>query len=228
MDNNTNVDLSRVQAVIFDADGTLMDTYNIILSSMRHTICDHLGKDLTEGELMAHIGTPLVTQMNAHAEGDEAKAEELIKIYREHNASIHDAGIREFAGTKEALERLRDAGYKMGVVTSKSHNMAERGLTVTGLIDFFDVLIASDDWPEHKPAPGPIIHAADVLGVRPEDCAYVGDSPFDIQAANGAGCVSVAALWGMFSKNTLEAEAPDLEYAHLSDFVDALLKAREG
>ena len=79
-------------------------------------------------------------------------------------------------------------------------------------------LVGSDDWPEHKPAAGPILRGCELLGVAPEHCAYVGDSPFDIQAGNAAGCLSVAALWGMFKPAELDACHPDMRCASLTEF----------
>ena len=110
----------------------------------------------------------------------------------------------------------------MGVVTSKRHELAERGLELTGIAEFFDVLIAPDDWPEHEPAPGPILRECELLGLDPHACLYIGDSPYDIQAGNRAGCLTVAALWGMFPAAALEAESPALTCTNLSQLADLL------
>lgn len=200
--------MNGIQGVLFDADGTLIDTHDVILSSMRHTINDILGKDATDVELMAGVGTPLYDQMLHFAEGDAALATCLVQTYREHNDLVHDAGIRSFPETLPALERLRAAGIPLGVVTSKRHAMAARGLRICGIEDFFEVLVGSDDFSEHKPSPGPILHACRLMDLDPLRCVYVGDSPFDIQAGNAAGCKSIAALWGMFSPAALHSENP--------------------
>ena len=213
---------NEMQGLLFDADGTLIDTYDIILTSMRYAINDVLGLSQTDAELMAGVGTPLLDQMLHFTEGDEGRAAEIVQIYRDHNDGVHDAHIKAFPDTKEALERFRAAGLSMGVVTSKRHAMAVRGLEMSGIADFFQFVIGHDDWPEHKPAPGPVLHGCDLLELAPQQCMYIGDSPFDIQAGNAAGCTTVAALWGMFSKDELEAQRPAVECASLTALADYL------
>lgn len=110
----------------------------------------------------------------------------------------------------------------MGVVTSKRHAMAQRGLEMSGIADHFQCLIGHDDWPEHKPAPGPILRGCELLGVAPECSLYVGDSPFDIQAGNAAGCATAAALWGMFPREALAAERPTFMCDSLTELADRL------
>lgn len=214
--------MGRIKGLLFDADGTLMDTHDIILTSMRHTVNDRYGSSRTDAELMAGVGTLLLDQMLHFASGDAAKAEAMVADYREHNDAIHDAGVRAFPGVRDALQRLHDAGYAMGVVTSKRHKMAERGLELCGILPFFAFVIGSDDWPEHKPHPGPILHGCDLLQLPAQACAYIGDSPYDIQAGNAAGCTTYAALWGMFPAAALEAEHPDHACASMEALADQL------
>lgn len=214
--------MQDIHGVLFDADGTLIDTYDIILTSMRYAVNDVLGRSLSDAELMAGVGTPLYDQMLHFTGGDEARAAEITQIYRDHNDIVHDERIRAFSDTKAALDRLRAVGLPLGVVTSKRHAMAQRGLEMSGIADAFEFLIGHDDWPEHKPAPGPILHGCELLGVAPEHCLYVGDSPFDIQAGNAAGCATAAALWGMFPRETLAAEDPTWLCASLTEVADRL------
>lgn len=214
--------MNTLKGLLFDADGTLIDTHDIILTSMRHTLNSLHGYNYTDEELMRGVGTPLLDQMLSLANCDEATAEALVADYRKHNDSIHDDGIKTFPGTKDALARLKNAGYKMGVVTSKRHEMAERGLKLTGILEFFEFVIGSDDWPEHKPKPGPILHGCDLLGISPNEAAYIGDSPYDIHAGNAADCTTYAALWGMFSRESLEAEHPDFCCDSITQLADLL------
>lgn len=217
--------MSQLQGLLFDADGTLIDTHDIILTSMRFTVNDLYGFARSDQELMAGVGMPLYDQMLAFANGDAAKAEAMVAAYREHNDSIHDQGVKAFPGTKDALERLQAAGYRMGVVTSKRHKMAEQGLELTGISSFFEFVIGSDDWPEHKPDPGPVLHGCNLLDLLPSQCAYIGDSPYDIQAGNAAACTTFAALWGMFPAAVLEAERPNFRCVSMHDLADQLIKA---
>lgn len=209
-----------IKGVLFDADGTLIDTYGTILASMRHAVAEALDLHLPDAELMGLVGTPLSDQMLHFAGGDAERAERAMEAYRHHNAGTIER-TRAFPDTREALGRFKRAGVPLGVVTSKRHDPAVRGLEASGLSGFFAFVIGCDDWPEHKPEPGPILHGCDLLGLAPEACAYVGDSPFDIQAGTAAGCLTVAALWGMFPPDVLAAEHPDLTCSTLTAVADA-------
>ena len=189
--------MNDIQGVLFDADGTLIDTYDIILASMRYAVNDVLGCSLDDAELMAGVGTPLYDQMLHFTGGDAARATEITQIYRDHNDGVHDARIRAFGDTKAALERFQAAGIPMGVVTSKRHAMAQRGLEMSGIADHFQFLISHDDWPGIKPAPAPFCEAAK-LGVAPRHCLY-GRAVLRHQAGNAAGCATARILSGACS-----------------------------
>lgn len=210
-----------VQGVLFDLDGTLLDTEHLILVSFRHAVKTVLGKEIPDEVLMAKVGQPLNTQMWDFTD-DEAVHERLCRVYREYNAEVHDDLIELFPGTEEMLVQLKAEGYSLGVVTSKRHGAAAAGLAFFKLENYFDFLIGSDDWPEHKPKPGPVLHGCDLMGLKPSACLYVGDSPFDIQAGNAAGCTTVAALWVMFSAEELEAEHPHVTCSTTTDLLELL------
>ncbi len=207
-----------LRGVLFDLDGTLLDTHEAILTSMRHATREVLGAALPDDVLMRKVGQPLEAQMVDFTD-DVEKQKELLDVYRAYNHRVHDELVRAFPGTREMLEALRGAGMRLGVVTSKRHWLAAHGLELFGLDGFFSVLIGSDDFPEHKPAPGPVLHGCQQLGVDPENCLYVGDSPFDIQAGSGAGCPTAAALWGMFPQSVLTRENPTFLCHTRSDVV---------
>lgn len=196
-----------IQAVLFDLDGTLLDTHDLLLTTFRYATRTVLSETVPDELLMAKVGQPLNTQMWDFTD-DHAVHDELCRVYREYNADVHDDLIRLFDCTIPMLERLKEAGLPLAVVTSKRHEVAMRGIDLFGLGDYFDFLVGADDWHEHKPHPGPVAHGCDRLGFEARACMYVGDSPFDMQAGNGAGCVTAAALWGMFPQAVLEAEHP--------------------
>lgn len=203
---------SGVKAVIFDNDGTLVDTYDLIVASFNYALTKVLGKTLPEEVLMKKVGQPLKVQIADFTE-DEDERQRIWDAYQEHNHRYHDEVVKAFPGLRESLQALRERGYRLAIVTSKRHEMTLRGLRVTGIEECFEFVVGADDWPEHKPAPGGIVHACELLDLAPRECAYVGDSPYDLQAANGAGVVSVAALWGMFPEEVLAAEGPDYKVA---------------
>lgn len=213
---------SQVKAVLFDLDGTLLDTYELILDSMRYTIETELGLDCSDEQLMAKVGQPLAIQFTDFTD-DPALIDELLRVYRAYNEKRHDAVVRAFEGIPEALAALKDAGCTLGVVTSKRHELAQRGLDITGLAPFMSFLVGPDDWPEFKPAPGGVLYGCRLAGCDPHECVYVGDSPFDIQAGNGAGCFTVAALWGMFPEETLREQQPDAVCAQPGELASLLI-----
>ena len=211
------------KAVLFDLDGTLIDTYQLILVSFRHATKQVLNRVIPDEELMAKVGQPLSTQMWDWTD-DPAVHEELLTVYRTFNHAVHDEMIRSFEGVAEALAALQAAGVKMGVVTSKLHWLANRGLECCDLAQYMDVLMGPDDYEGEKPNPEPILAGCKALGVAPADCWYVGDSPYDIAAGNSAGCRTIAVDWGMFSRESLMAENPTVYCATPEEMLGALAR----
>lgn len=205
--------------ILFDNDGTLVDTHDLILASMRHATRAVLGREIPDEQLMAKVGIPLAQQMLDFADGLEQR-DELLRVYRAYNHEQHDAVVRLFPGVLDGLRQLRQAGFKLGVVTSKMHWLAQRGLEITGAWPYLDFLIGPDDCPHSKPHPEPILAGVEAMGLQPGECLYLGDAPFDIQAGNAAGCTSVAALWGMFGPQLLEGQHPHHCCASFPEFVE--------
>lgn len=200
--------MGMVEGILFDNDGTLVDTHDLILASMRHSTRAVLGRVIPDEDLMRKVGQPLAVQMRDFT-SDEAEQEEILRVYREHNHAIHDESIVAFPGVEDVLGRLAERGFKMGVVTSKMHALAWRGLKITGLAPYLGCCIGADDCVRFKPNAEPVFRGLEALGLQACECLYVGDSPFDIQAGKAAGCVTVAVTWGMFPESALQAESPD-------------------
>lgn len=195
-----------VRAVLFDLDGTLVDTIDLILASFRYATEAVLGEAIADDMLLAGVGTPLAIQMGSFS---AEHAEELVRVYREHNLSVHDRLAAEFPGVADVLRELKDAGYPIGVVTSKLSVMAWRGLKLFDLDEYIDVLVGADDVTLHKPDPYPLAYAAAQLDVPLAECAYIGDSPHDMEAAVAGGAVAIAALWGPFERSVVMGPGPD-------------------
>ena len=210
-------------AVLFDFDGTLVDTTEMIHQSMRHATSSVLGReDIPRETLLANVGQPLPRQMELL---DAGKAELLLEAYRSHHEDHHDDLIREFPHIEESLARLRAAGKKVAVVTSKRRASVEMALdNFPGLRDVVDRFVTLEDTTEHKPHPEPLWRGLELLGGIPQErAAYVGDSPFDVQAAKAAGLTSVAVSWGAFSEDRLREAGPDHLVSDISLAVDVLL-----
>jgi pyrophosphatase PpaX len=200
--------LADPAAVLFDLDGTVVDTIPHILASFRHATTVVLGEALPDDVLMQHVGVPLARQMYYFTD-DEAVAEQLLGAYREFNHRTHDEMARLYPNTRATLETLATTGVPMGIVTSKSRMMTQRALELFGLSPYFAAVVTADDTSVHKPDPLPVLEGLRLLGVDPERAVYVGDSPADIESGNGAGVGTVAATWGVASRERLEAAGPN-------------------
>jgi len=197
----------KVNAVLFDLDGTLLDTIDLLLASVRWAFRDRRGRVPTREEWVAGIGTPLASQMRVYATDDQDLAT-LIDGYREYQRAHHDELTRAYADAIETVVDLRKSGYRLGVVTSKASDIANRSLAFVGLDRYLDVMVGFDSTDRHKPDPEPVRYALDVLQVPPAEAVFVGDSPHDMYAGNAAGVVTVGALWGPFSRSALDPAAP--------------------
>ena len=197
----------RFPVVLFDLDGTVIDSGAIILASMRHAAKEVLGAEPPDELLMATVGGPgLEAQMHALAPD---RVQELVDVYRAHNEPLH----RELmccAGIDGLLVRLKEEGRRLGIVTAKRRATVELAFNVLPLRHLFDTVVGGDETKQHKPDPEPLLLAAERMEVAPKTCAYVGDSPFDIRAAKAAEMYAIAVSWGgIHHRAKLEQEKPD-------------------
>jgi pyrophosphatase PpaX len=216
--------LSCVEAVLFDLDGTLIDTVELIRVSFRYATEKVLGHALPDELTMANVGQPLRTQFEDLAPGH---ADELVRVYREFNRAHHDELARSYPGTVEALTEIERHGLPMGVVTSKGSEGAQAGLALFGLERFFQVVVTADDVAVHKPDPYPLRAAAAALGIPLGYCVYIGDSPHDMQAAVSGGAIAVGALWGAFSARDVLAPGPAFALHGMGELPGLLFGARD-
>ena len=197
----------RFPVVLFDLDGTVIDSGAIILASMRHAAKEVLGEEPPDELLMAAVGGPgLEAQMHALAPD---RVEELVSVYRTHNEPLHDE-LATCPGMDDLLVRLRDEGRRLGIVTAKRRATVALAFDVLPLEHLFETVVGGDETKRHKPDPEPLLLAAERMSAEPGECAYVGDSPFDVRAARAAGMFAVAVTWGgIHDRAKLEAEDPD-------------------
>jgi pyrophosphatase PpaX len=194
----------RFSAVLFDLDGTVVDSGGIILASMRHATQTVLRREYTDAELLVNVGGPgLEAQMHAL---DPERADELVRVYRAHNAPLHDS-LEAFPGIDDVLAQLKREGRRLGVVTAKKRATVELAFARLPLAHLFDVVVGGDETERHKPDPEPLLLGLERLGASAEDAAYVGDSPYDMAAARAAGVCAVGVTWGRIHDRDRLAEA---------------------
>jgi pyrophosphatase PpaX len=197
----------RYPIVLFDLDGTVIDSGAIILASMRHAVREVLGVEPPDDELMAAVGGPgLEAQMRAFAPD---RVEELVTVYRAHNYPLHQQ-LACCEGMDGVLVRLKDEGHRLGIVTAKRRETAELAFATVPIAHLFETVVGGDETKRQKPEPDPLLLAAERMGADADECAYVGDSPFDVRAAKAAGMHAVAVTWGgIHARGKLESEEPD-------------------
>lgn len=206
--------------VLFDLDGTLIDTTQLILDSFAYTYERHLpGRLPTREQLIATFGRSLpetLRQLAAEAGMSDAEGfgDAMLTTYREFQQAHHDRLVRPFPGVKEMLARIASTGCRLGLVTSKMEAYARRGLRLCDLERFFEVGVFHDDTERHKPDPAPLLLAASRAGIPPARTIYIGDSVHDVAAGRAAGMGTVAVLWGPFDRAVLQAAGPDRMAAH--------------
>lgn len=198
-----------VKYILFDLDGTLVDTTNLILSTYRESVSKMVDSPPTDEEILKGFGTPLTSQLHRLFPTLRDRQSEIIELWKETQEKLHDTLIKPFPETAEVLAELRRLGHPMGVVTSKERVQAERDMKLYGLTSLIDVVVCWDDTSNHKPHPEPILKGMELLAARPQDTLYVGDSLHDMKAGREAGTRVAAAMWGPFAKDALLAFKPD-------------------
>jgi len=217
---------------LFDLDGTLIDTTDLILQCFQFSWSTVCGFEHSRETLIETFGTPLRDAMhrllghgdskngNEGAEAEKSTVEELLGAYRTFNILNHDALARPFEGTREVLTELRRRGYSIAVVTSKGRELGLRGLKLCSLDDLLDSAIFLEDTRVHKPHPEPILVALERLNTSADAAVYVGDSRHDIVAARAAGVRTVGALWGPLPRTELEREGPSYVADSITDLLE--------
>jgi len=204
-------------ALLFDLDGTLVDSIELILSSFRYTFRQHVGEVPPDSKWIAGLGTPLFTQLKEFTQ-DDALARAMIATYRQYQLAHHDEFMRSYEGVTEAMAELRARGHTTAVVTSKMSDLAIRALDFTGLRGTIDIVIGMEDTQRHKPDPEPVRVALAKLGRAANEAVFLGDSPHDIASGNAAGVITVAAQWGPFSREELDAAKPGYHVLRMAEF----------
>ncbi|ADL52369.1 pyrophosphatase PpaX [Clostridium cellulovorans] len=204
-----------IKAILFDLDGTILDTNDLILNSFKHSFKTHLDLELPREEIVKFFGEPLQYSL---AKYGEDKLENLISTYRSYNEENHDSNVTLFKGVKEGLKVLKDKNFKLAIVTSKRESMTRRGLDLFGLTECFDVIITPEATKEHKPNGEPVLKACEVLGIKPEEAIMVGDSHNDILCGKNAGAKTGLVKYTALDQSELLKLYPDYLVDSIEEF----------
>ncbi len=210
----------KYRTVLFDLDGTLIDSGAMILASFRHATRTVLRREIPDDELVSAVGGSSIRDQMASF--DPERADELVRVYRAHNAPLHDE-LEAFEGVQEVLEHLHSEGRKLGIVTAKRRKTVDLAFEQLGIEHYFDVVVTTDDTELHKPHPEPVLRALELAGALPAEAAFIGDSPFDIEAGKAAGVFTIGVSWGKIhpAERLLEYGA-DLIVHSPNELLDAL------
>jgi pyrophosphatase PpaX len=217
-----------IKAVIFDFDGTLLDSYKPIANSWQYTLTTLVGRGVTEDEVRQTMGEMLIDSMRRLA--PEVDAEYAVDFYRTYQRDIFLDQIKLFDGTEEVLRTIKEAGYKNALLTSRLKASTFRALEKFGITELFDIILTASDTKKFKPDPGPVFEILEKIGANPEEALLVGDTSHDIEAGTAAGVFTVLVDWsfalpaGEFRE---KAPAPEAVIKSL-DEIPALLNKTNG
>jgi pyrophosphatase PpaX len=210
----------RYPIVLFDLDGTLIDSGAMILSSFRHATRTVLEREIPDEELAALVGGMNIREQMKTLAPD--RVEELVRVYRAHNEPLH-ADLQAFPGVEDLLGELSAQGRRLGIVTAKRRRTVDLAFAVLPIERFFDVVVTSGDTERHKPHPDPVLLALERLNANGARAAFVGDSPFDVGAGKAAGTFTVGVSWGgLHPEERLVEAGADVVVHKPEDLLDVL------
>ena len=189
-----------INTVLFDFDGTLVNTNDVIIASWQHTYKHYRGREESIEKITACFGEPLLITMAR--EFPEVAPEDSAEVYRQFQQQNAHLLVKIFPGIVDLLKALKEAGYRMGIVTSRTRESALRYMDMFGITEYFEAMVTCDDTTVHKPNPEPILLGLEKMGITKDEAIMIGDSPFDIKCANNAGVKSVMVDWRITCDNS--------------------------
>ncbi|MEI2664827.1 pyrophosphatase PpaX [Rossellomorea sp. LJF3] len=208
--------MSRITTILFDLDGTLINTNDLIISSFLHTLNHYYPGQYGEEDVHPFMGPPLEESFGGL---DSDKMEEMCAHYRAYNHEHHDSLVTEFEGVYETVKTLYDNGYKLAIVSTKVRDVVLKGLDLMNLRPFFDVIITLDEVENAKPHPEPIEKALVALGSSPGEAIMIGDNHHDILAGKNAGVLSAGVAWSAKGREHLAHYEPDFMLENMRDLL---------
>ncbi|MGM7682931.1 pyrophosphatase PpaX [Cytobacillus sp. Hm23] len=210
-----------IKTILFDLDGTLIDTNELIIQSFMHTLEQYYPNDYSREDVLEFIGPPLYESLHSV---DKDRVEDMVKTYREFNLANHDLLVKEYHSVFDTVKALHEQKFKLGIVTTKMRLTTTMGLKLTNLDQFFDVVITLDDVERAKPDPEPIHKALQQLNALPHEAIMVGDNHHDMLAGQNAGTKTAAVGWAIKGREHLTQYNPDYVLDKMSDLL-SIVKA---
>ncbi|WP_088069925.1 pyrophosphatase PpaX [Gottfriedia luciferensis] len=209
----------KINTILFDLDGTLINTNELIIASFLHTLNKFYPDQYKREHVIPFMGPTLTESFSSV---DAEKVDELIAEYRRFNMEMHDEFVEEYETVYETVETLHKKGYKIGIVTTKARNVVEMGLSFSRLKQFFNTVVTIDDVQNAKPHPEPIQLALKKLNAAPEETIMVGDNYHDIEGGKNAGTKTAGVAWSLKGKEFLATYQPDYMLEKMSDILSIL------
>ncbi|MDR4997694.1 HAD family hydrolase [Brevibacillus parabrevis] len=214
-----------IQALLFDLDGTLLDSRDAVIDAVAYTAEEYAPGHFGREELLARFGESFDDFLAAVAQAAGVPdKQEVLEKYFAYVRENHARHVRLFPYVKEGLEKLKQAGYQLAVVTNKQREFALAGLKQAGIDKLFEVVVAVDDVAKGKPSAEPVCKALASMGRRPEQAMMVGDSRYDVLAAVAGGVSSVVLEW--YGQEEWLYATPDYRYADFESFVTDMMAAK--
>lgn len=210
---------NKIDTVLFDLDGTLIDTNELIISSFLHTMEKYYPGKYQREDVLPFLGPTLKETFETL---NPDNYEEMITTYRTYNVANHDLLVKGFEGVYETVRTLKENQFKLAIVTTKRLDVVIMGLKLTGLDEFFDVVVALDHVEKAKPDPEPLLKALDMLESTPERAIMVGDNHHDILGGKNAGTMTAGVSWSVKGRAHLEQYKPDYILDNMADILPIL------
>ncbi len=206
----------KINTALFDLDGTLINTNELIISSYLHTLNHYYPGKYGREDVIPFMGPPLLETFETI---DKMRAQEMMTMYRAYNIENHDNIVTIFDGVYDAIKELKERGFKLAIVSTKLSDVVEMGLKLTKLDAFFDVVVALDHVKNAKPDPEPVLLALEKLKASPSEAIMVGDNKHDILSGKNAGTLTAGVAWTLKGKEFLQEYNPDYIFDNMKDIL---------
>ncbi|MDP9249541.1 MAG: HAD-IA family hydrolase [bacterium] len=211
--------MTNITTILFDLDGTLLDTTELIYQAMEHALANHKYEVPERGLIAKHIGKP-IHDMYLALTNTSGHTESLVQMHKEFQIKNVNLSVT-FPGTVETLKTLREKGYKLAIVTTRYRKTTDLALKETGITEFFDAVVCGDEASAFKPDPAPLFKALELLNEKPENAIMIGDSHMDILAGKSAGTKTVRVTYG-FNQELVHEPEPDYFIEDIKDLLKIL------